>query len=61
MFCKIADDKDATTRKVRQAAREGSSYLEDIKAAEHRQKENHSRNEDPRRQRDYCSSDQRRL
>lgn len=57
----MADDKDATTRKVHQAAREGSSYLEDIKAAEHRRKENRSRNEDPRRQRDYCSSDNRRL
>ena len=61
MFCKMADDKDATTRKVHQATREGSSYLEDIKAAEHRRKENRSRNEDPRRQRDYCSSDNRRL
>ena len=61
MFCKMADDKDATTRKVHQAAREGSYYLEDIKAAEHRRKENRSRNEDPRRQRDYCSSDNRRL
>lgn len=57
----MADDKDATTRKVHQAAREGSSYLEDIKAAEHQRKENRSRNEDPRRQRDYCSSDNRRL
>ena len=61
MFCKIADNKDAPTRKVHQAAREGSSYLEDIKAAEHRQKDYHSGNKDPRRQRDYCSSDQRRL
>ena len=52
----MADDKDATTRKVHQAAREGSSYLEDIKAAEHRRKENLSRNEDPKRQR---SSDHR--